>query len=177
MAARVFEDSSGERWEVFQVQRASNKPGAVSVGLEQGWLAFTSGSRKRRLAPFPADWESASPAELERLCGLARVANTKLAQRERRGGPKSQRAAAASPPAVRAPARDGGRRSPVEESVRAFAFDARAARIPAVEAMVRLKAFLLTAYPEADSEARDRRRVRRWFVEAYYFDRSADQSR
>jgi hypothetical protein len=170
MAARVFEDSSGERWEVFQVQRASNRPGAVSAGLEHGWLAFTSGTRKRRLAPFPADWENAPSTELERLCAMARSANPKLAQRERRGAPRSN---VVTPKSQTAPPRVDDARSPVEESVRTFALRARAMGVPAVEAMVRLKALLLVMHPAPDSEARDRRRVRRWFVEAYYFDRPA----
>src|SRR4051812_7870927 len=82
MAARTFQDSAGVLWEVFEVQRASTKPGAVSSGLEHGWLAFVSGATKRRLAPFPPGWADAAPAELERLCAAARAARPRIAGRE-----------------------------------------------------------------------------------------------
>jgi hypothetical protein len=39
--------------------------------------------------------------------------------------------------------------------------------------MLELKALLQRVHPEPDSEARNRQSVRRWFVEAYYFDRKA----
>src|SRR6478672_552744 len=73
MAARTFEDSSGTVWQVFEVHRSSNKPGAVSTGLEQGWLSFSSADARRRLAPIPPQWESSPDPELERLCSRARV--------------------------------------------------------------------------------------------------------
>ena len=37
--------------------------------------------------------------------------------------------------------------------------------------MLELKALLEERHPEPESEARDRQLVRRWFVEAYYFER------
>ena len=75
MATRSFEDSSGILWEVFEVRRTSGAPGGVSHGLEKGWLAFVSSEGKRRLAPFPAEWDLADVSELERLCATARTAN------------------------------------------------------------------------------------------------------
>jgi hypothetical protein len=57
--------------------------------------------------------------------------------------------------------------------VRRFAQLARTRRQPAVAAMVELKALLRETFPAPDSEARETRRVRRWFVEAYYFERNA----
>jgi hypothetical protein len=40
--------------------------------LQDGWLAFESGSEKRRLeAPYPADWQTAPLPELEELCRRA----------------------------------------------------------------------------------------------------------
>ncbi|MFI5257345.1 MAG: hypothetical protein ACHQRK_08805, partial [Gemmatimonadales bacterium] len=74
MPARTFTDSGGLTWEVFQVHRASQKAGGVSPGLENGWLAFVCGEKKRRLAPFPADWETTPNERLEELCGSARQA-------------------------------------------------------------------------------------------------------
>jgi hypothetical protein len=40
--------------------------------LQDGWLAFQSGSEKRRLeAPYPANWHTAPLPELEELCRRA----------------------------------------------------------------------------------------------------------
>jgi hypothetical protein len=197
MAARTFEDSTGAVWEVFEVHRASNNPVAVSAGLEQGWLAFVNGPTKRRLAPFPSGWEAATPMELERLCAGARlVSQPRIAGRETRTRLRPRKAdqagAAESPalttgaaphaasgqdrlaiPEARLESLVGGEDTSVEGTVRAFAHQARRLGLPAIEAMVRLKALLLKDFPAPDSEARDMRRVRRWFVETYYFERNA----
>ena len=207
MAARTFRDSTGTDWEVFEVRRTSQKAEAVSAGLERGWLAFVSAAHKRRLAPFPADWESADLAELERLCGLARAARGSLPARNageskvpsRDAGAsekpardaseseKSTRDARTRVPRIRAAKADrpavaaGGLpvesiaqgEDSVEATVREFAHQARAHGLPAIEAMVRLKALLTRVFTNPASAARDLRAVRRWFVEAYYFDRDA----
>ena len=66
--------------------------------------------------------------------------------------------------------------SAVRDAVREFARKARAAKLPAVEALVRLKAVLTSRFcgegvsPRAAAAALDLRRVRRWFVESYYFE-------
>jgi len=167
VTARTFEDSAGAVWEVFEVHRSTQKPGAVTSGLEHGWLAFVSGETKRRLAPFPPEWETAGVPELERLCAMARVAPTPhfpLDEETRR----QRRDARVAEAATAAPARQS-----VEETVRSFAHEARSRGLAAIEAMLQLKALLNATYPEPDSEARDIRRVRRWFVEAYYFERDA----
>ena len=39
--------------------------------LVQGWLAFQSGTVRRRLAPIPHDWASRSDEELLQLCRSA----------------------------------------------------------------------------------------------------------
>jgi hypothetical protein len=188
VAARTFEDSTGTVWEVFEVRRSSQRAQAVSVGLEHGWLAFTSSREKRRLAPFPPEWETADVAELERLCGIARAArNSTLSNGDTRPvtprqleGPSRARVPRIRPtrgdrPVVApgelpivATATSG---DSVEATVRAFAHQARAHGLPAIEAMVRLKALLTQVFVDGDSPARDVRAVRRWFVEAYYFER------
>lgn len=186
------------------MQRSSHKAEAVSAGLEGGWLAFVCGPTKRRLAPFPAEWRTADVAELERLCGRARAARPTGATKTAVTGAATTGAAsvpdAASRPRVpriRSPHADRPYASagelPInatatsadaaEETVRAFAHQARLARLPAIEAMVQLKALLGRVYTDPSSAARDLRAVRRWFVEAYYFERevpppdSSDQSR
>ena len=196
MAARTFEDSSGAVWEVFEVQRASQKPGAVSAGLEHGWLAFVHGDSKRRLAPFPPEWVDAPASELERLCAEARHAPTPRypagtrrprIRRLGEGEPppsaaalfmRSEEALAhdeASPPASSGspPRMPGPHEEAVERAVRAFAQEARLRKLPAIDAMVELKGVLARQFTDPDSPARDRRLVRRWFVETYYFERDA----
>src|SRR6476469_3498225 len=49
VTARIFEDSTGAVWEVFEVRRSSDKTVGVSPGLESGWLAFVGTDAKRRL--------------------------------------------------------------------------------------------------------------------------------
>lgn len=168
MAARTFTDSAGLTWDVFEVHRASKRPGAVSAGLEQGWLAFASGEQKRRLAPFPPDWASSTDDELALLCEAARQAPPPRYPLDQPLRPRIRRPMkrAVEQPATNS--EDG-----VQGTVRAFAREARTRGLPAVAAMLELKTLLLERHPETDSEARDRKLVRRWFVEAYYFDRNS----
>ena len=184
MAARTFQDSAGVVWEVFEVHRASEAPRGVSAGLEKGWLAFISIAGKRRLAPFPAEWESAPPTELERLCEAARRTTP---ARYPIGAPAPMKSSSGSAPsAVLLPRETPGdaeademRPSLVRDTVRAFAHDARSKKLPAIEAMVRLKGLLAERYagedlaPATKADATDMRRVRRWFVQAFYFERPA----
>jgi hypothetical protein len=165
MAARTFTDSAGLTWSVFEVHRSSQKAGAVSPGLENGWLAFASGDSRRRLAPFPSTWETSTDTELEVLCATARPvdparfpADQLLRPRIRPSRLDTELVRAVETPAS------------VEATVRTFAHEARARGLPAVSAMLELKSLLQQRYPEPQSAAHDRQRVRRWFVEAYYFD-------
>ena len=220
MTARVFEDSTGARWDVYEVRRSSQKALAVSAGLERGWLAFGSGTEKRRLAPIPENWESVDDVELERLCRRARVvgergeksegatrptateadrstdrspsAERSLEARELRDSSTRTRVPRIRSPREQSPPPSGGTLAilttatsddPVEWTVREYARQARELDLPAIEAMVQLKGLLVRVYPDAKSEARDLRAVRRWFVEAFYFERGSpdpapnDQSR
>lgn len=169
MAARTFTDSAGLTWDVFEVHRTSQKAGAVSPGLEDGWLAFASGENKRRLAPFPPTWEACSDAELEALCEAARRAPSPRFPLDQRLRPRIRRSTLDS---ENVPSGDtNAAPTSVESTVRGFAHGARSRGLPAVAAMVELKALLQQRHPEPDSEAHDRQLVRRWFVEAYYFER------
>jgi hypothetical protein len=189
VAARTFEDSQGTLWEVFEVQRSSQKAQAVTAGLERGWLSFVSSREKRRLAPIPPDWTSLDDAELERLCGMARVARPAASALQ---SPSAEHPGTDAAPRTRVPrirpvrttlAADGGElpivssatsADSVEDTVRQFAHQARSHQVPAIEAMVRLKTLLGRVYADPASPARDLRAVRRWFVEAYYFERNTD---
>lgn len=188
VTARTFQDSTGSVWEVFEVQRSSQKAQAVSAGLEQGWLAFACGAHRRRLAPFPKEWRSADDAELARLCGLARKARDAAigandpphaaadepGSEPRSRVPRIRRApgtpddAAATLPIVDAATSADS----VETTVRTFAHQARSGGLPAIEAMVRLKALLTRVYNDETTPGWDLRAVRRWFVESYYFERA-----
>ena len=177
MATRSFEDSSGILWEVFEVRRTSGAPGGVSHGLEKGWLAFVSSEGKRRLAPFPAEWDLADVSELERLCATARTANPpRFDQAKPRIRPPR---ATSAPPTLPAPPDPSSETGLVRDVVRTFAQQARRDKTPAIEAMVRLKAMLAERYdgaaldPSTQSDLGDVRRIRRWFVEAFYFERPA----
>ena len=170
MTARTFTDSAGLTWDVFEVNRASQKPGAVSAGLEQGWLAFASGTNKRRLAPFPPGWATSSDDELALLCEAARQAPMPRYPLNQPLRPRIRRTAI---PEARPQPRTEGSGRGVEATVRSFAREARARGLAAVAAMLELKTLLQEQHPEADSEARDKKLVRRWFVDAYYFNRDA----
>ena len=166
MAARTFTDSAGLTWDVFEVHRASQRVGAVSPGLEDGWLAFACGDNKRRLAPIPATWETFSDAELEALCESARLAQPPRFPAGRTPRPRIRRSFLDTELLPQ-----GEPATNVEATVRAYAHSARARGLTAVTAMLELKALLEERHPEPESEARDRQLVRRWFVEAYYFER------
>lgn len=175
MAARTFEDSTGDVWEVFEVHRSSRQPLAVSAGHERGWLAFVNGERRRRLAPYPSEWETIPVPELERLCESARAVplprSYDLAPRVPRVVHRDDLPSAQSPGVGRAAGRGASVSGDVESAVREFAHETRLGGLPVIEAMVRLKAMLLERFPDPGSDARDVRRARRWFVEAYYFER------
>lgn len=186
MASRSFADSSGVIWEVFEVHRTSDTTGGVSVGMEKGWLSFASQLGKRRLAPFPSVWHEATDLELERLCAQARVArpprfNEKSTSAAGRSVAKPKGTLGITMPAPLAgnlPAPASDEAELVRAIVRTFAQQARLEKVPAIEAMVKLKALLyerhggVDAVPAVRAIATDVSRVRRWFVEAFYFDRS-----
>ena len=73
---REFTDSRGVEWKVWEVTPAHMHP--ITRGedymekLQDGWIAFESGTEKRRLeAPYPPEWHSAPLPELEELCRRA----------------------------------------------------------------------------------------------------------
>ncbi|MEO8622858.1 MAG: hypothetical protein ABI625_17430 [bacterium] len=124
--------------------------------------------------------------ELERLCDAARVANPVPLPREMGGGLPSRIVAPefvvskdALAVADRADGAEPEKASRVRDTVRLFAHEARVNKLPAIEAMVRLKAILADTYSADDvdestrAEAANLRLVRRWFVDAFYFNRPA----
>lgn len=85
MTHRVFQDELGRDWDVWEVvptaverrmSRVARRVGAaerrkvqesrvvVPDSLQKGWLAFQSGSDRRRLAPIPPRWEAMTAPQL-----------------------------------------------------------------------------------------------------------------
>jgi hypothetical protein len=67
---RVFTDSTGVEWTVFEVKKQGSEKTQWSYLPEQfgsGWLCFESDLSKRRLSPVPANWRDSSDHELQRL--------------------------------------------------------------------------------------------------------------
>jgi hypothetical protein len=73
MALREFTDEKGCRWRVWDIRpeqmHAATRAEDHLQSVINGWLAFepAGGGEKRRLAPIPARWESATETELGRL--------------------------------------------------------------------------------------------------------------
>jgi hypothetical protein len=74
MSHRVFVDSIGRHWEVWDVIPQAR--GGLSERWAGGWLAFETRGERRRLAPVPESWESLPEAELAKLCEKAHEAPT-----------------------------------------------------------------------------------------------------
>jgi hypothetical protein len=66
---RDFDDTTGNHWQVWSTVPVTEV--GVAGAFRQGWLTFDSGRERRRLAPIPADWETASSAELGAYCDRA----------------------------------------------------------------------------------------------------------
>jgi hypothetical protein len=80
MALREFTDSTGRRWRVWDIRpeqmHAATRAEDHLQNIINGWLAFepATGGEKRRLAPIPAKWDSATEAELEAMLERAEPA-------------------------------------------------------------------------------------------------------
>src|SRR4051812_6441570 len=91
MSHRMFRDSSGRLWDVWNVlpsgierrhgdapeppvierRRQSSPRMVIDERWENGWLTFQTPGEKRRLAPFPDNWPVADDLALENLCNAA----------------------------------------------------------------------------------------------------------
>lgn len=67
---RQFVDSFGFSWQVWEIDAAGY---AARGGHAAGWLYFFSRGTTRRLASFPADWDSRSWLDLEEMCMRAEI--------------------------------------------------------------------------------------------------------
>lgn len=80
-ARRTIRDKNGQRWDVFELDRAPTDTritgesalGAGGTPASRRWLCFESDFVRKRLAPFPAEWARLPPEELLTLCRTATV--------------------------------------------------------------------------------------------------------
>lgn len=70
---RAFRDARDMEWEVRAIKPATRDRRAPVVRADHanGWLLFTLGLERRRLAPLPPGWDQASEEDLKRWCERA----------------------------------------------------------------------------------------------------------
>jgi hypothetical protein len=95
MAIRVFRDPEGREWQVWdvvpsrEVEVGSRRRHYLPPEMADGWLCFEAADQKRRLTPFPADWEQKDDEFMHLLCRSAEVVTPRAPQRT--GGDGAQR--------------------------------------------------------------------------------------
>lgn len=70
----AFTDAEARSWEVRAIRDPllpERRARFLNPAYSAGWLLFTSGSERRRFAPLPPDWSSASEAQLRQWCAGA----------------------------------------------------------------------------------------------------------
>lgn len=93
MALREFTDSTGRRWRVWDIRpeqmHAATRAEDHLQNVINGWLAFepAAGGEKRRLAPIPARWDSATETELEAMLERAEPARNEAPPRREFNAP------------------------------------------------------------------------------------------
>jgi hypothetical protein len=84
MALREFEGPGGHRWKAWDVTAGQIHPKTRAEDymrdLADGWIVFEriDGEEKRRLCPYPSDWQSWSDDEVAALCARAEVVTKRL---------------------------------------------------------------------------------------------------
>ena len=73
---RRIRDDQGVDWTIYKVERTVRPMGKRAAGLlpanyVNGWLVFQSVTAKRRLAPYPHNWESLPDATLRSFLAAA----------------------------------------------------------------------------------------------------------
>jgi hypothetical protein len=63
MGYRTVSSPDGREWEVWDTVPTQDR-GLIRPAFAGGWLTFQTRGEKRRLAPIPDGWESASGDEL-----------------------------------------------------------------------------------------------------------------
>ncbi|HEY4216142.1 MAG TPA: hypothetical protein VGM67_03330 [Gemmatimonadaceae bacterium] len=75
---RVFSDSNGTEWTVYEVKKSggvTERWSYLPAEFGDGWLCFESDYTKRRLTPIPEKWREFSDKQLTSLLGQATTVN------------------------------------------------------------------------------------------------------
>lgn len=87
MAVRDFVDIKGVKWKVWPVTPISIRPKTAAEDYlgdyGDGWLVFESNLERRRLAQFPANWDTLSDNGLLQLLKTATVVTARRTPAER----------------------------------------------------------------------------------------------
>jgi hypothetical protein len=70
----TFTDDEARQWEVREIREPLLPERAELLArpeFSSGWLLFSSGAERRRLAPLPPGWREAPDAQLRRWCADA----------------------------------------------------------------------------------------------------------
>lgn len=84
MALREFDGPGGCRWKAWDVTAGQIHPKTRAEDymrdLAEGWIVFerVDGEEKRRLCPYPDDWQSRSDGEVAQLCDQAEIVKKRL---------------------------------------------------------------------------------------------------
>ena len=84
MSLREFDGPGGHRWKAWDVAAGQIHPKTRAEDymrdLAEGWIVFerVDGVEKRRLCPYPADWQGWSDPEVAVLCDQAEVVKKRL---------------------------------------------------------------------------------------------------
>lgn len=84
MALREFTGPGGHRWKAWDVTAGQIHPKTRAEDymrdLADGWIVFerVDGEEKRRLSPYPADWQSWSDDDVADLCARAEIVTKRL---------------------------------------------------------------------------------------------------
>ena len=77
----TFVDESEREWEVREIREPLLPERAELLARPEfsgGWLLFSSGEERRRLAPLPPGWRQAPASQLRRWCADASPARVRL---------------------------------------------------------------------------------------------------
>ena len=103
MAIREFVDEQGTSWRVWCILPEAIHPVTRAEDYlvdcyQLGWLVFetTAGNEKRRLCPFPRDWETVNESALRSLLAESEPVRSRRTSRETMTDPKASRSKAAA---------------------------------------------------------------------------------
>ena len=87
MAVRDFVDVKGVKWKVWPVTPSLIRPKTAAEDYlgdyGDGWLVFESNLERRRLAQFPANWDTLSDSGLLQLLKSAAIVTVRKTPAER----------------------------------------------------------------------------------------------